>query len=304
MKLKNLKKMTMLACFLALAISAAECKQKEGGDNSGIGLLALLIPGGGGGNTPPPGGGGGGTNPPTITSFFPSQGPAGTTVTINGTNFSSTATDNTVEFNGTAAVVTYAASTYMTVEVQAGTTSGTISVTVGGNTVTSTDAFTIRCSPCRIFVTTGVYNGNLGGLSGGDAKCMSDSGKPATGTYRAWLMDGTTIAPVFQAGIQYIRPDGTVIVNSAYASDRLQDTGFVDEPGRFSNPITATNVGSVWIGNVGSISHCQGLNSSSNLEFGGIAQDSSSTSCKKPGYWCGNAYDSCDKTFKLYCVEQ
>ncbi len=41
-----------------------------------------------------------------------------------------------------------------------------------------------------IYVTNSVYNGNLEGIPGADAKCMADSNYPNTGTYKALLADG------------------------------------------------------------------------------------------------------------------
>lgn len=66
--------------------------------------------------------------PPTITSISPSTGPAGTAVTITGTNFKTTATDNTVKFNGTAATVTSATATSLVVTAPAAGTTGVVSV--------------------------------------------------------------------------------------------------------------------------------------------------------------------------------
>ena len=46
--------------------------------------------------------------------------------------------------------------------------------------------------PCRVFLSSTTYNGNLGGLSGADAKCQglaTAAGLP--GTYKAWLSDST-----------------------------------------------------------------------------------------------------------------
>lgn len=81
--------------------------------------------------------------PPTISSFAPSSGPVGITVTITGTNFSSTPANNTVTFNGTTALVTVSTTTTLTVTVPIGATTGPISVTVGGNTATSATDFTV-----------------------------------------------------------------------------------------------------------------------------------------------------------------
>jgi hypothetical protein len=47
-------------------------------------------------------------------------------------------------------------------------------------------------APCRVFVTSSLHMGNLGGLAGADAICQQraqDAGLP--GTYKAWLSDRT-----------------------------------------------------------------------------------------------------------------
>lgn len=80
---------------------------------------------------------------PHITSFAPATGAVGTTVTITGTNFSTTVANNTVMFNGVVATVTAATSTQLTVTVPTGASTGTITVTVGSSTATSTSTFTV-----------------------------------------------------------------------------------------------------------------------------------------------------------------
>ncbi|RYZ96423.1 MAG: hypothetical protein EOP47_23905, partial [Sphingobacteriaceae bacterium] len=66
---------------------------------------------------------------PTITSFSPVSGQAGTVITINGTNFSAIASNNIVRFNnGIKANVTSATTTKLTVSVSAGAESGPITI--------------------------------------------------------------------------------------------------------------------------------------------------------------------------------
>lgn len=48
---------------------------------------------------------------------------------------------------------------------------------------------TPRCTTCKMFVTAISYNANLGGIVGADNKCTSDSNKPATGIYKALIVD-------------------------------------------------------------------------------------------------------------------
>lgn len=84
---------------------------------------------------------------PTITSFSPTTGPVGTTVTLTGTNFSAIPNENTVKFNGTEAVITASTSTSITVSVPPGAQTGPISVIVNGQTGSSTSNFTVTAAP-------------------------------------------------------------------------------------------------------------------------------------------------------------
>ncbi|MBF9237741.1 choice-of-anchor D domain-containing protein [Hymenobacter sp. BT683] len=85
---------------------------------------------------------------PTITTFTPPNGPVGTVVTINGTNFISGGT--TVKFNSTTATaVTFVSTSQITATVPTGATTGPITVTVSGNATTATSAtdFTVDPTP-------------------------------------------------------------------------------------------------------------------------------------------------------------
>lgn len=80
---------------------------------------------------------------PSVTSFTPTSGVAGDTVTITGLNFSAVTTNNTVTFNGATATVTAATTTQLTVTVPSGVSTGKIAVTVNGQTGTSSSDFTV-----------------------------------------------------------------------------------------------------------------------------------------------------------------
>jgi hypothetical protein len=82
-----------------------------------------------------------------IFNFTPKQGAIGSTVTIQGQSFSTTASANAVTFNGTAATVTAATATTLTVAVPSGATTGPISVKVGSATATTTNNFTVLPTP-------------------------------------------------------------------------------------------------------------------------------------------------------------
>lgn len=102
-------------------------------------LFYLLSGCGGGGNSPTSTGLDSNTEPPEITSISPDSGAVGTEVTINGINFSETASENTVTFNGTTAPVTEARDTLLRTEVPTGATAGPVEVGVGGETATGPD---------------------------------------------------------------------------------------------------------------------------------------------------------------------
>jgi hypothetical protein len=79
--------------------------------------------------------------PPTITSFSPTSGKVGATVTINGTNLSSA---TNVLFNGTdAGAITVVSATQIKVIVPAGATTGKLMVTNPAGSANSTGTFTV-----------------------------------------------------------------------------------------------------------------------------------------------------------------
>ncbi|MGQ0507718.1 MAG: IPT/TIG domain-containing protein, partial [Myxococcaceae bacterium] len=94
---------------------------------------------------PPPAGSDGGTGrpAPALSGFAPSQGLAGTLVTLTGTGFSAFAADNDVRFNGTVAPLESASPTQIQAYVPAGASSGPITVTVGTQSATSSSAFAV-----------------------------------------------------------------------------------------------------------------------------------------------------------------
>lgn len=82
---------------------------------------------------------------PTISSFTPTSGPAGTLVTVNGNNFSGATSGS---FNGTTTTIgTVVSATQLQMQVPAGATTGTISVTTPRGTGTSSGTFTVTGAP-------------------------------------------------------------------------------------------------------------------------------------------------------------
>ena len=82
----------------------------------------------------------------SIISFTPKQGVVGTSVTIYGTGFSSTASQNTAKFNGTVATVTSATSSQIATIVPTGATTGPITVTTPAGSATSSTNFTVNAN--------------------------------------------------------------------------------------------------------------------------------------------------------------
>ena len=91
---------------------------------------------------------------PTITSFTPTFGPTGTSVTITGTNFSGTVggtnfTTTGVTFNNVAATFVVNSATQISATVPSTATTGRIRVTNGGGTATSATDFTVSKTHSR-----------------------------------------------------------------------------------------------------------------------------------------------------------
>lgn len=81
---------------------------------------------------------------PSITSFAPNQGAAGTPVTITGTGFTGT---TSVKFGTKAAVFNVDSSSQISATAPTGVVTGAISVTNGAGTATSTDSFMVLPLP-------------------------------------------------------------------------------------------------------------------------------------------------------------
>jgi len=102
---------------------------------------------------------------PTISSFTPTFYDTSTplpTVTITGTNFSSTPADNIVKFNGVVATLTSATNTQLTMTLPAGATSGKITVVTHGMTAVSATDFLVGCPD---LIVTDITVSNVSGNS-------------------------------------------------------------------------------------------------------------------------------------------
>jgi hypothetical protein len=204
--------------------------------------------------------------------------------------------------NGTSCVISG------TPTVSANATNHTVTVTTAGGTGTATiNVLTGK----RIFVTATAYTGNLGGISGADAKCTSDANKPTTGTYKAYLSEGTNrIAcsvnwcsdssqmvdwPMVPQR-NYIRSDRSKLIGKSF------DNGVLDFFGGNSIDDTAH---AVWVGlylsytSNSSPASCQAWTSASAGQSGYIGDASSANTAHR-----NNGPSTCDVARRLYCVEQ
>ena len=71
-----------------------------------------------------------------------------------------------------------------------------------------------------VFLTKANFESNMGGLAGADAKCQAEADSPASivpsGTYMAWLSDGTDSPDTrfTKSSHPYVRPDGAKIAEN------------------------------------------------------------------------------------------
>jgi gliding motility-associated-like protein len=157
--------------------------------------------------------------PPTITSFTPSSGLIGTTVTITGTNFDPVPANNTVQFNGALATATASTSTSITTTVPAGATTGPITVTVLGNTATSASNFIVCPAAPTSVPNQGCENTSITiGASGGSNGQYKWYTVASGGTALAGEVNGSYTTPVLTTTTTYY---ATITVGGC-ESDRTQ----------------------------------------------------------------------------------
>jgi len=114
------------------------------------------------------------TGVPTITSFTPTSGQVGTSVTITGTNLTGV---TSVRFNGVTATFSTSTATSVTATVPTAATTGTISLTTAGGTATSVAIFTVTTGPVARTVSFGFQqNSRVSGhinVTNGTSACGS-----------------------------------------------------------------------------------------------------------------------------------
>lgn len=172
--------------------------------------------------------------------------------------------------------------------------------------------------PCRVFVTSQSFTGNLGGVGGADRKCQAaaNASKLARGgTYKAWISAGTPASSPSQrftnraqAG-PYVLVNGTVVANdwadltTSKSGEYLRARINVTELGT-----TATGTNLTWTATAtdGSPSTlfegptCQGWTIGNNVDvYGGIGNWN-----RQEDFWTAFGTWFCTNDLRLVCFEQ
>jgi len=173
----------------------------------------------------------------------------------------------------------------------------------GGPTSTPTPPTPIPVSRNyqRVFVTSTTYNGNLGGLTGADAKCQERANAVNLGgTWKAWLSDDT-----ISAGFRLLHNQSPYkLLNQAIIADNWTDL----TDGTLQNPIKVTELqttvsNSTWTNTLANgdirdtTNHCSNWAGVSGL--GGIG-----STRYKGSLWTVSRFTSCDTPLPIFCFEQ
>ncbi len=119
-------------------------------------LTGMACGSGDDGGGPPP------LDPPVVTSLSTTSASPGETITISGSNFSTTAAENTVTFSNPLSAIkaTTATATQLTVVVDKDATDGPVTVTTSGGSGASPDTLTVTRSVGDVFVFSGTGASN------------------------------------------------------------------------------------------------------------------------------------------------
>jgi len=128
---------------------------------------------------------------------------------------------------------------------ETGSGNGTVDSGTGSDSSAGTGTDASVTGQKTIFVTSAVYSGNLGGLAGADSDCQTlAAAANLTGTYKAWLSDGTATAAarLTHSSGTYVLVDGTAVASgwTQLASGALLNPIDKTERGGAAAPGTAS----------------------------------------------------------------
>ena len=254
---------------------------------------------------------------PTITGVSPSNG-----VSIGGTNIKITGSDfiasplPTVTIGGKPAIVSSADNSVIAA-ITPITPFGVVGpadvavINADSGSYTLSNGFTY--TPFGfVFVTSAVYSGNLGGLSGADAKCQNLANNAGLiGVWKAWLSIWNSNARNRITDQAYINPRGELVANNL--AD-LTD-GSIERPINIDEKGSKIYYGVVWTGTKSDgtynykyyyddIRSCLSWSSSSSN-----AQSTVGLTDSKDKLWTDNSFNAasfmyCVYPARLYCFEQ
>ncbi|HEU5432578.1 MAG TPA: hypothetical protein VFU81_12995 [Thermomicrobiales bacterium] len=163
-----------------------------------------------------------------------------------------------------------------------------------------------RCGaggPCRVFVTSTAYGGNLGGLAGADAICRQlAEAANLPGTYKAWLSDGAA-----SPSTRFVQSTGPYqLVNGTKIAANW--TSLTD--GALRAPINLTERGAAVADSLLVWTHTQvdgaaGTTADHCGNWGGAAGDGGrGTATYADANWTQSGSAACNTGQRLYCFQQ
>jgi len=190
--------------------------------------------------------------PPAITSFSPTSGVTGVSVTITGTGFGTTPANNSVSFLGSPAVVNSATSTQLVVTVPSGAQTGTIAVSAyNGNYGYSTTEFSKLPLTVSGFTPTAGPTGTPVTISGTgfSSNIANDrvtfNGTAATVTAANATAITANVPPNITTGPVAVSVNGGAFVSSGanFTPQGPTITGFTPTSGGVGTSVTITGTG-------------------------------------------------------------
>ena len=163
---------------------------------------------------------------PTISSFSPQSAGLGSTITITGTNFSTTAANNVVTINGVTATVTAATATQLSVTVPACSGTGDVKVTVGSTTATAASQFTFVSANQAPTTTITINSIDTDTDTPGDFITTDTDGLTLLATLSAALKTGETVQYSNNNGLSWSALPTTAFAGTAitYTDSFLSNT--------------------------------------------------------------------------------
>ncbi|HWQ34115.1 MAG TPA: Ig-like domain-containing protein [Blastocatellia bacterium] len=168
-----------------------------------------------------------GTTPPQVAGFSSSSVLAGQTMTINGSGFSTEATDNTVRISGSEATVTSASPSQLTVQVPYGAQSGMVSVRTPQGEGISASALGLRTS-----ISGFVEDTSRQPMSGVTVKVVGTSTQVTTNS------EGLFILPDVTAGAALVEIDAQNVTSPPFPKVTLKMPVTAARDNQFSRPVS------------------------------------------------------------------